>query len=86
MTKTNPSEPVNINTTTVMSVRSNLADGIAHELKCSVCLEEFKKPKLLRCYHSFCEECVKELLKKAEDKVIKCPQCRTNMEVRILKS
>ncbi|XP_061171680.1 E3 ubiquitin-protein ligase TRIM33-like [Saccostrea echinata] len=28
-------------------------------LKCSLCYETFKDPRLLECYHSFCKECLK---------------------------
>ncbi|XP_062566081.1 E3 ubiquitin-protein ligase TRIM33-like [Saccostrea cucullata] len=28
-------------------------------LKCSLCYENFKDPRLLDCYHSFCNECLK---------------------------
>lgn len=28
-------------------------------LKCSLCYENFKDPRLLECYHSFCNECLK---------------------------
>lgn len=60
----------------------SLADGIAEQLKCSVCLEEYRKPKLLRCYHSYCQDCIKQLLKRSEgNNMVKCPQCRTKMEV-----
>ena len=29
-------------------------------LECSICLDEFKQPKMLPCQHSFCEECLKQ--------------------------
>ena len=34
-------------------------------LECSVCLEEFKQPKMLKCQHSFCfNPCLKNMSKK----------------------
>ena len=33
-------------------------------LECSVCLEEFKQPKMLKCQHSFCHNpCLKNMSK-----------------------
>ncbi|EDO45062.1 predicted protein, partial [Nematostella vectensis] len=69
-----------------MSSRSRTASlvrGLAEQLMCPVCLGEYKNPMLLRCYHSFCLRCVQELLHQSGEKgVVKCPQCRTEMEVK----
>ncbi|XP_077869512.1 E3 ubiquitin-protein ligase TRIM56-like isoform X2 [Saccoglossus kowalevskii] len=43
-------------------------------LTCPVCLERYKNPKILPCYHSFCEECLVKL-NGPPGKVI-CPICR----------
>ena len=47
----------------------------ADHLHCSVCLEHYKgrNPRLLSCHHSFCEGCLKELVKQWQ---ISCPSCR----------
>ncbi|XP_002737714.1 E3 ubiquitin-protein ligase TRIM32-like [Saccoglossus kowalevskii] len=42
-------------------------------LKCHVCLERYKNPKMLPCHHSFCELCLVKL--KGLCGVIKCPNC-----------
>lgn len=42
-------------------------------LSCPVCLQIFKNPKYLPCYHSYCEECLAKLHTQSE---IKCPECR----------
>ena len=47
--------------------------------ECPICLESFTEtgprvPRLLPCSHSFCEQCVKKILKQ---KVVNCPECRT---------
>ena len=37
-------------------------NSIEDNLFCPICYEVYKKPKLLRCLHSFCEKCVKKWL------------------------
>ena len=43
-------------------------------LNCSVCLEPFDCPKLLRCGHTFCLECLEQMC--GEASVITCPMCK----------
>ena len=31
-------------------------------LECSVCLEQYENPKMLKCTHEFCKECLEEIL------------------------
>lgn len=51
-------------------------------LKCSICLELYKDPRILPCLHTFCLECLKRLVVDEEDKsTITCAQCRKNHSV-----
>ena len=43
-------------------------------LNCSVCLEPFQRPKLLRCGHTFCLECLEQLYDHTS--AITCPLCK----------
>ncbi|XP_070561834.1 E3 ubiquitin-protein ligase TRIM56-like [Ptychodera flava] len=43
-------------------------------LTCIVCLERYKNAKILPCHHSFCEECLEELVRK--QRALNCPICR----------
>ncbi|XP_071854261.1 uncharacterized protein [Apostichopus japonicus] len=49
-------------------------------LLCSICLEQFKDPKLLPCLHRFCSVCLETLIGKAGEK-LKCPLCQQTIVV-----
>lgn len=49
--------------------------------KCSICFEDFKSPKCLPCFHSFCHECLKNHIEatckpKPAPVGFSCPLCR----------
>ncbi|CAM9957339.1 unnamed protein product, partial [Phaeothamnion confervicola] len=46
--------------------------ALKKQLKCSVCLDRQKNVVLTKCYHMFCEECIKENLR---NRTRKCPAC-----------
>jgi len=58
-----------------------------HEVKdltCSVCLEDFKQPKVLPCCHTFCRGCLEHILEKSGQKgSLICPQCRAEHSVPV---
>ena len=56
-----------------MSIDNIDNDTILHLIKCPICLEIFKDPRMLPCQHSFCLSCLERL---AEDRWGRCPQCR----------
>ena len=46
------------------------------KLECSICLDSFKQPKLLPCYHVFCKSpCLEKLVTK-DGRSLTCPTCR----------
>ena len=47
---------------------------IQEKTSCGICLEPYKRPKLLTCYHAFCERCLKTLVRGRYS--ISCPNCR----------
>ena len=65
-----------------MAKASSLAQNLAKELECAVCLEQYKEPKVLPCLHSYCKKCLDGLLtKQGVVWRIKCPSCRISVEV-----
>ena len=47
------------------------------QLTCPICLEPYTDPKLLQCFHVFCENCLKPLVRQTpEGQVVECPNCR----------
>ena len=47
---------------------------IQDRVSCGICLEPYTRPKLLKCFHVFCENCLKALVRGIQS--ITCPQCR----------
>ena len=47
------------------------------QLTCPICLEPYTDPKLLQCFHVFCENCLKPLARQTpQGQVVECPNCR----------
>lgn len=57
--------------------RESSVQLIQQRLTCPVCLDKFKKPKLLPCQHTFCQEPCLSGLVDASRQRIKCPECRS---------
>ena len=65
-----------------MAKASSLAQNLVKELECTVCLEQYKEPKVLPCLHSYCKKCLEGLLtKQGVVWRINCPSCRISVEV-----
>ena len=50
-------------------------------LTCTLCLEIFRKPKILPCFHTYCEECLKKLASRYGGHQFPCPSCRKAVPV-----
>ncbi|XP_035685736.1 keratin, type II cytoskeletal 2 epidermal-like [Branchiostoma floridae] len=51
-------------------------------LECQVCLEPYRRPKVLSCLHTFCQECLEQLHKRqGHAQHLECPTCRTKTEL-----
>ena len=52
------------------------------QLKCSICLDDFKEPKVLPCCHTFCKTCLERHHEKSKRKEeLTCPECRAKHNV-----
>ncbi|XP_050399066.2 tripartite motif-containing protein 3 [Patella vulgata] len=44
---------------------------------CSICQENFTKPKIISCFHTFCEKCLENHIQNtAQNSCFSCPVCR----------
>ncbi|KAK3094466.1 hypothetical protein FSP39_002094 [Pinctada imbricata] len=52
------------------------------KMRCSQCLEQFKDPRLLNCYHTFCCDCLKIHLDASDNKEsLQCPLCKSETKL-----
>ena len=47
-------------------------------VECALCLEGYKTPRVLPCQHCFCEDCLKQHIRKNSNQggTFECPSCR----------
>ena len=59
-----------------MAQHNNLLDRIAKQIECGICLQPFVNPRLLQCGHTYCKNCLDEVLVFNSDgsAVINCPK------------
>lgn len=63
--------------------------NLAKTLECPVCLDIFDEPKLLRCGHTICEKCMKEILASNKSAAnsglapssVTCPECGEKTDI-----
>ena len=60
-----------------------MSDSLEYILACQICLEDFEEtgdhvPRILPCFHSLCEKCLKQLI---EGNSMECPECREKHRV-----
>ncbi|KAK7498256.1 hypothetical protein BaRGS_00010516 [Batillaria attramentaria] len=57
--------------------KSKFAANRAEGLECTLCLEIYKSPKILPCFHTFCEQCLHNLAAEHPAGNFPCPNCRS---------
>eukprot|EP00058_Branchiostoma_floridae_P005896 XP_002591384.1 hypothetical protein BRAFLDRAFT_86891 [Branchiostoma floridae] len=63
------------------AVSPRLGELFHEELTCSICLELFTRPKVLPCQHTFCQDCLQDLMNMIAKKYRKCPNCRRKVRL-----
>ena len=60
-------------------MKMSLEMDSSSRIQCSLCLENFKDPRILMCFHSFCHDCLAAFIttKGVQPKTFSCPLCRT---------
>ena len=48
-----------------------------NKLTCAICLEKYRRPKLLPCFHTFCQSCLQTVAGPAPS--FPCPACRATV-------
>ena len=50
---------------------------VEDQLNCSICLDVYTDPKMLHCFHVFCQTCLRKLVFRDEQGqlVLSCPNC-----------
>ena len=72
--------------TKTMAKASSVANSWLKELECTICLEQYKDPRVLPCLHSFCKTCLEGLLpREGLSWRVDCPSCRSSVEVSSVK-
>ena len=57
-------------------------DIMAQQLKCPICFEDFERPKLLMCGHTFCAHCLEGVVQASHHPgEIQCPHCRKSIRL-----
>ena len=60
------------------SVAKQALKKLEDQLTCAICLDAFKDPKLLQCFHVYCKDCLQRLVvtDRQRQLSLRCPTCR----------
>ena len=61
-----------------MAEKKTLQEKVEDQLNCSICLDTYTNPKLLQCFHVYCQGCLVKLVVRDQEGhlVLTCPICR----------
>ena len=61
----------------LLSVHKQAVEKLEDQLTCGVCLQPYTQPKVLHCFHIFCEDCLQRMVNQtAQGQTVECPKCR----------
>ena len=60
------------------AVAKQALEKLEDQLVCAICLDAFKDPKLLQCFHVYCKDCLQRLVvtDRQGQLSLRCPTCR----------
>ena len=57
---------------------------VTAKLKCGICSNNYRDPRLLFCFHVFCKQCLESrVLQKDGQSIVQCPKCRFTTALRL---
>ena len=61
----------------VATATEQALEKLDEQLTCAICMNDYKDPKLLNCFHVFCTKCLHPLVcRGAQGQTVQCPNCR----------
>ena len=64
----------------ISNVPHPLFENMDKDLKCTICYQRFRDPKLLPCLHCFFRDCIEQLRVRGRE-TFHCPECRTDVDI-----
>lgn len=61
-----------------MSSPSQVLSDVKEQMKCAICMDMLKEPKVLQCLHTYCKSCLQSTV---ENGRISCPSCRQSTAI-----
>ena len=60
------------------AIAKQALEKLEDQLTCAICLDAFKDPKLLQCFHVYCKDCLQRLVvtDRQGQLSLRCPTCR----------
>ena len=59
-----------------------LVENLKKQVTCSICLDTYKDPKILSCFHTFCCKCLEEHARKTHRQgKFRCPECQAEIDL-----
>ena len=56
--------------------------NLTKQVICSICLETFKEPKIISCFHTFCCECLEKHARVSQRHgKFRCPECQAEIHL-----
>ena len=56
--------------------------NLTKQVTCSVCLETYKEPKIISCFHTFCCECLEKHARVSQRHgKFRCPECQAEIHL-----